>query len=423
MQSMSFALSQDERRAEFRPLLIIADLLIVAIGLGTLFAAEGTVFPLLNRLLALCLLLLYVPCHFYYRLRIAPELWLFGAFFLWSVVSGVIVAVDQEAYWAYVMMLARFGGASLAIAGFSMAKKSATSSFFVLGVMGLVLAVYARVHGLYSLGLDPDRRIAAGVLPWNPNTLGLINCYAIAGLAYLWGSRIKLAFRLALLPLPVLLALTVVSSASRKSFAGLLAFALLWLAFCYGRRVLRSLPAMMLVTAVLVGLGWLSYYALQETRLGRRYESAARDRGLDDTRTGMYRRAWELFLDYPIAGVGLGGFTRVSGFDTYSHSDYAETLSTTGVVGFILYFSIYAVLWSRIARVRRRTNDRNVKYQMGVCQALLLTMLALAIGVPHFLVFYTWFVLASMIGYTCALARDLPAAGVALPRKIVPMRA
>jgi len=423
MQSMSFALSKDQRQAEFRPLLILADLLIVAIGLGTLFAVEGTVFPLLNRLLALCLLLLYVPCHFYYRLRVAPELWLFGAFFLWSVVSGAIVAAGQEAYWAYAMMLARFGGLALAVAGFSMAKKSATNGFFVMALLALYLAVYAQVYGLYALGIDPDRRIVPGSLPWNPNSLGLIACYGIAGLAYLWGSRIKPVFRVAIVPVAVLLALTLVSSASRKSFAGLLAFTLLWLAFCYGRRVLRSVPAMTLTAAVLVGLGCLSYYALGETRLGRRYESAAMDRGLDETRSGMYRRAWELFRDHPIAGVGLGNFTKLSGYDMYSHSDYAETLSTTGVVGFILYFSIYAVLWSRIARVRRRTNDRSVKYQMGVCQALLLTMLALGIGVPHFLVFYTWFVLAGMIGYTCALARDLPAAGGTFPRRIVPMRA
>jgi hypothetical protein len=56
---------------------------------------------------------------------------------------------------------------------------------------------------------------------------------------------------------------------------------------------------------------------------------------------------------------------------------------------------------------------------MGVYQALLLTMLALAIGSPNFLSIYSWFLLATMIGHTHALSRPEPTASPAVVLRAV----
>jgi len=421
MSFVSHPLTADQDRAERRPILLLADLLMIAVMLGTLVAEEGTAFPLLNRLLGLGLVLLYVPCHFVYRLRVAPELWLFGLFIAWGFASGVAIAGDQDAFYGYAAMLTRFLGLALAVAGFTMAKRSAAMNFLTLAVLAVCLAIYARWTGVYSLGLDPGTTLRAGMLPWNQNMMGLLTLYGIMGLVYLWGTVTSRLVRLGFVPLTVALALTLVSSASRKSFAGLLAFVLLWLAFCYGRRVLRSIPALLGAALVVVGMVCLTIYALDETRLGLRVESAVEAGGLDETRTGLYKEGWKLFTNNPVAGVGLGNFVTLSAFHLYSHSDYMEALATTGLVGFVLYFSIYPILWWRIARLKKAATDPRVRYQLGVYRAIILTLLALGIGAPTFLSPYSWFLLASMIGHTWGLCSREPAAVQAVAFRAVPV--
>lgn len=69
-------------------------------------------------------------------------------------------------------------------------------------------------------------------------------------------------------------------------------------------------------------------------------------------RARLYRRAAEIALQNPVFGVGLDNFRVQPRFEgggpigTYSHSNYAEILVGTGIVGFVLYFSAIA-LWIR----------------------------------------------------------------------------
>jgi O-antigen ligase len=89
----------------------------------------------------------------------------------------------------------------------------------------------------------------------------------------------------------------------------------------------------------------------------------------------------------------------------YSHSDYIEVLSTTGFVGFILYFSIYFMLWRRLSGRLAWSTDRDTVYNTGFSKAVLLCILVLALGIPHFLEVTSMSLLAVLVGQAAYFQR------------------
>lgn len=71
------------------------------------------------------------------------------------------------------------------------------------------------------------------------------------------------------------------------------------------------------------------------------------------TRLDMIGEGWRLWLEAPILGHGIDQFRVLSQFATYSHNNYIEMLATLGIVGFILYYSVYLLLFLRGWRTRR----------------------------------------------------------------------
>jgi O-antigen ligase len=55
----------------------------------------------------------------------------------------------------------------------------------------------------------------------------------------------------------------------------------------------------------------------------------------------MNRLGYRAFLENPIFGGGWFYFSKFSGLGTYSHNNYLEILVTYGIVGFLLYYSMY----------------------------------------------------------------------------------
>ena len=163
--------------------------------------------------------------------------------------------------------------------------------------------------------------------------------------------------------------------------------------------------AVIVVAAAIVATYFLYDFVVHHTYLGERFQTTINEGG-DVQRFGMYTRGIELFLENPVAGIGFGQFQEVSGFEEYSHSDYIEVLSSTGIVGFVLYFSIFLVLWLRIARLRRLTSDPEITYALGVFKAVICVTLMMQFVYPKMLSPEHWYWMAPIIGYTYGLSLD-----------------
>jgi O-antigen ligase len=82
-------------------------------------------------------------------------------------------------------------------------------------------------------------------------------------------------------------------------------------------------------------------------------------------RIWLYQRAMEVALENPLIGIGLDNFRDQTGtqigqrIGTYTHSNYMEVLVSTGLVGFLIYFSIYWLWLRKLIRCRGLVHDQN----------------------------------------------------------------
>jgi O-antigen ligase len=113
---------------------------------------------------------------------------------------------------------------------------------------------------------------------------------------------------------------------------------------------LRSLLFTLVALVTLVVVALVVQYPATELRggiFGRLLDFASYGSTLDLSslaRYEHYRFAWYLFEKNPIAGVGLGGYSSLSGFE-YPHNLFLEVASKTGAVGlFLLGLLLFAVI-------------------------------------------------------------------------------
>lgn len=68
------------------------------------------------------------------------------------------------------------------------------------------------------------------------------------------------------------------------------------------------------------------------------------------TRGWLRELAIELFIAHPIIGVGVGQFKYyafIEGVNLYAHNNYLEILANTGIVGFLIYYSSYFIIFKQ----------------------------------------------------------------------------
>lgn len=74
----------------------------------------------------------------------------------------------------------------------------------------------------------------------------------------------------------------------------------------------------------------------------------------------MYKIGINAFLENPFFGGGWFYFSYYSRLGTYSHNNYIELLVTFGVIGFLLYYSIYVYLLQKISKVKSLGIDNKI---------------------------------------------------------------
>lgn len=161
------------------------------------------------------------------------------------------------------------------------------------------------------------------------------------------------------------LVLGVIMTASRGGFVGLVGC--LGIILLLAKHKLRNL---MLVLVIGVGV-WIwvpsSYYAEIES-INDPTDSTRQDR------LYMWERAWEMYLDYPMAGVGAGNFpwriyeyqTRTPDFDPdrtrarggrVAHSLYFTLISELGSIGTVLFVVMIFIVVRKLFRVMKAKSD------------------------------------------------------------------
>jgi len=152
--------------------------------------------------------------------------------------------------------------------------------------------------------------------------------------------------------------LGLVLTISRGAWLALALVLALWPAFAArGSWRRRAGLASLATLGLLVVAGGL-YFSLPKVR--ERFLQLATNSG-ERTRPIMWRGAWGIFREHPVAGGGAGSFNvRFEQFrpeqyqdePLWAHNDYLNTLSDYGAAGFVLFFGAGAMLAWRCARER-----------------------------------------------------------------------
>ena len=187
---------------------------------------------------------------------------------------------------------------------------------------------------------------------------------------------------------------------------GLLAFLSLWWFFC-ARKKLPKHP--ITFYAMLLAILFTSYqfinYILTKTYLGYRSQLILQESS-SLKRLQFYKDGLDMIIHNFFFGVGLDNF-RVLSTGTYSHSNYIEIASTTGIVGFFIFFSIFVIVWRRLRRIEKTYKEPQCLYTIGLFKAAIITILLQSFATVNYSSKLTWIFLAAVIGYSWALERSL----------------
>jgi O-antigen ligase len=210
------------------------------------------------------------------------------------------------------------------------------------------------VAGFFGVGTEPPSEVEAGRyagLTGNANELAM---QLTLGACLVWLFPKKSGALTCLLAVAAV-AYAVLTTGSRKALLVLLFFAVLvavHVAAEVKRRGLRV--ALLLLMWVLVGAAALAPIVLQNAR---NVVAVQRALDLEDhsaaLRFSMAHQAVRLWKEAPVMGWGTDAFSRISGFGTYAHNNFAELLCDLGLAGCLLFYLIHGyVLWNsrRLAR-------------------------------------------------------------------------
>ncbi len=96
-----------------------------------------------------------------------------------------------------------------------------------------------------------------------------------------------------------------------------------------------------------------AYTIRRVTKFFEGTESGSLDKSSAD-RLYLMTTAVSVFLDHPLLGVGLHNFAQYNDKGLYAHNNYLELAASLGLIGVLLFYSIYVVMFIRVWHRRNR---------------------------------------------------------------------
>lgn len=343
---------------------------------------------------------------FYYRLKLPLEVFIYFGWIIWSL-GGWFIAIDQTLYLQCLMTVIQIGALIFLVAGNTALYRSISIVMSAIAIGGIILLISGYVTGDFQLAGEIGSAVRATGIAENANQYAYHLLFLIFAMFFFWETNTTLWWRIFLSIIITASVIGIILSGSRKGFLGALTFLSLWFLFCQGKKLFKKPIVTVFILLILIGaIYYTTDYVLSSTFLGKRFENRNIEHG-SEGRIWLYMEGFDIVRKNPILGVGLDNYRILSTLGMYSHSDYMEVVVNTGIVGFILYFSIYVILWRRLNRISTMTDDPRLLYIIGVLKAAIITILLVAFGRPNTTSKLTWLFLAAAIGYSWSIEQDL----------------
>lgn len=278
---------------------------------------------------------------------------LFLLFTLWCIIGYFYSAHQSETN--LLLSLIKVSILAISVAQLIKSKIDFYTSVFIF-FTSVFFAVYLNLSELTSYNISNDISDAERFAGSFENA----NTAAIYFLAVIWGGSVVLLcgrlgkkFNLIIVPGMVLAAIVIVYTGSRKGLIGLVLFALVmsWiilrkLGTTYFRRILLGL--------VLILLLFLMFKFLYTSPYFYRLQGLFEGEASVNERSDLFKQAisiWTSSIKNLFFGIGINNFMYYNEYFAYSHSTVSETLVSTGLIGFALYFAGIFAAFSQYIRL------------------------------------------------------------------------
>jgi hypothetical protein len=270
------------------------------------------------------------------------EVKLYFSFLLWGAVTSLMVAVDSAASMHMSWKILQAGLFMWAVAVAHQRHPDLRITMTGVWLIGLLYTYVAYSNQAIRLIDETGGRMV--VLGENSNTGGQVFVFAILAALYLSEQSASWRTKAPLMGSIPVFAFFLLYTGSRKMLIGAIIVATLWtLTMARGRNPL----AKMVLAFAIAATAYVVVVIWADTPMGRRYEYAEKDM---EGRSELYSDGWTLFKDHP-AGIGLANQSRYMNIGEV-HTEFLDVLLTTGVVGAVIYFSIYLLTLRRVMRLR-----------------------------------------------------------------------
>ncbi|MEF3309008.1 O-antigen ligase family protein [Paenibacillus sp. GYB004] len=306
-------------------------------------------------------------------------IWLIFLFYIF--ITGYFVAFNKSLL--ITSALTYFQTLIMMIYILDVAKNEGSSSFFVKSFA--LLSIFYSITLLFW-GYKMDGRVMLSPSS-NANSDGTVLQYGIFCLLVLMDLRKPYKFIISYAAIGMLL-YAIVLTGSRKSFLFTVILILLWLCiilkYHWKFSSLKKKTLFLTLIAATLIVGVIEFVPVFfDSALYIRLTEGLGYQG-DQNRKEMYITALDYFKSNPLLGIGFNQFRVLSPWGTYSHSTYAEIISTTGIIGPILYFIPYLIIMYNIFLVYRYNKQTLIASQAILYLVLMILMLFLATGVILF---------------------------------------
>jgi len=330
------------------------------------------------------------------RLRQVPrEGWLLVFFALWTL-TGFLSVSDMPIFMRFLKLILEL--ASIVTLVSIVLEYSGDARWFYLAFVGVAVVRILTADEPISVERIADTQAVARIA--SANAVGFYSVLGMIGVLGLF-KETKRLWHWALLAAGGGLGLYgVVLSVSRGAFAALIATAILWPMLCLVGGSRFKMKAVLGALLALILAYWVFQFVIQDTYMGTRF---VRSTHMEDRSTqirfDLVFVGLRIFAENPVFGCGLGQFGVVSGTGYYAHNEVAEILSTTGLPGFFLYFSVYVMAWHRLTRSLQGPCSALFAYRINMARMILLILLITgSLSRPNFISQDTMFLLALVVG-------------------------
>lgn len=259
-------------------------------------------------------------------------------------------------------------------------------AIYISGFGLLALTLYR--YGLSGFISQMMSGVRMGGKIGNQNDFGIAFSMALI-IAYYYLLKGKKKIHLVSIAIFLIFAL---SSGSKKALlmciAGIIGLSLFYYGF---HRIWKTILAVAVVAVVGYFLIQLPLFSVINERITSYFSG---DLNVSDmNRMRFIEEGLLLIKERPVLGWGLANFAYVSGEGVYSHNNFVEVWVSTGIFGFLIYYSMYAIsAWTAIRRLLNRKDPSLI-----VALILILVSFVFGYGVVQYETKNTWILFAVMM--------------------------